>query len=315
MHAVTGGIFRAVSGIVAKGVNMIRSVAFIAVTLVAFRARAQSTDDYGMFTTGNPGDSRANQREEPGPREEREEPDEPRREPSRYDNDRAGDDAGGDFLGLLLRGMAAAREQRPPVEDPRDRLDRAFVARLTANRDFQRWSLALNLQMMAQGYGPKRREEESQNETAAAVSRGMRRLDNAALVVRLRALSETLESIDTDTECSRVASKDDPAADMRAHLSYASLNDWYQLRYQALLAELAQRPSAAAQLSAQDRAEILKAVLASLPRDSRKRFLAASSDLNAASDKDVCWVTRSMLRQALKLPPRLRNSAARLFLQ
>ena len=295
---------------------MIRSVAFIAVTLVALRARAQSTDDYGMFTTGNPGDSRANQREEPSPREEREEPDEPRRGPSRYDNDRAEDDAGGDFLSLLLRGMAAAREQRPPAEDPRDRLDRAFVARLTANSDFQRWSFALNLQMMAQGYGPKRREEESQNETAAAVSRGMRRLDNAALVVRLRALSETLESIDTDTECSRVASKDDPAAEMRAHLSYASLNDWYQLRYQGLLlAELTRRPSAGAPLSAQDRAEILKAVLASLPRDSRKRFVAASSDLNAASDKDVCWVTRSMLRQALKLPPRLRNSAARLFLQ
>lgn len=151
---------------------------------------------------------------------------------------------------------------------------------------------------------------------------GIARLPLPMLEQRAKVMGSMLHAM-PEQDCARVA-RTSTAAEVAqlgdlffAHLEKRPAEDiefWFEMSYQATLAELEQHPPTRlkdAQIQAASEAFIL-----SLPTDAvRSRAIAVMPALEAASPADACWATRTMFDAVTTLPEPHRGTLAWLLAQ
>lgn len=136
---------------------------------------------------------------------------------------------------------------------------------------------------------------------------GMKRLDDGALVKRAAILAAVLDRM-SEADCARTVRGD--AADVRQaservmaaleQLDPAAITDWFELSYQAAVAQLRGAPEPPlAQLAV---ADAMRALLATLPEPDARRLAGSLGNMARSSDADACWAGRTLYRGTLALP-------------
>jgi hypothetical protein len=157
-------------------------------------------------------------------------------------------------------------------------------------------------------------EGEAQAALMAQAERGFARLDDAALVERVRLLSRMFEAADVDTCGAAARGKASPEQRERlaASLDPASAEAWVELSFAAARAELAAVPYPPA--APPQRVQMaLGSLLATLPPDDADRLRAGMPNLLDLPDADACWVVRTLYAKVAALDPAQAAPLARLL--
>ena len=147
---------------------------------------------------------------------------------------------------------------------------------------------------------------------------GMKRLDDRALERRASILAAVLDRLG-EADCARAVRGD--AGDLRQTsdrvmaalelLDPATINEWFELSYQAAVAELRRVPEPPLDQPAVS--EAMRALLATLPEPDARRLGGSLGTMARSSDADACWAGRTLYRAALALPEPQRALLARAF--
>ncbi len=147
---------------------------------------------------------------------------------------------------------------------------------------------------------------------------GMKRLDDRGLERRASILAAVLDRMD-EADCARTV-RGDPADVRQAsdrvmatlgQLDPAIITEWFDLSYQAAVAELRRAPEP---LLAQPAvSEAMRALLATLPEPDAQRLTGSLGNMTRSSNADACWAGRTLYRAALALPEPQRAVLARAF--
>jgi hypothetical protein len=165
------------------------------------------------------------------------------------------------------------------------------------------------------------RETKDRNErTGLALSlvrQGMHRLDDTTVLHVARIKANLLAAADS-SECATIARNTDLAAIVTgaplalAKLDSASMVDWADIAYRAVVAELQQQPPQ--QPGEREVTDAMVALMRTLPESQRQRLatgLSATTDTPAA---DVCWAGRTMYRKLVQMDQPSRYVLARAVL-
>jgi len=149
---------------------------------------------------------------------------------------------------------------------------------------------------------------------------GIKRLDDHALERRASILVAVLDRMG-EADCARTVRGD--AADLRQasdrvmaameQLEPATITEWFDLSYQAAVAQLRGVPEPPLPQPAV--AEAMRALLATLPEPDARRLSGSLGHMAGTSDADACWAGRTLYRAALALPGAERAVLARAFVQ
>jgi hypothetical protein len=145
---------------------------------------------------------------------------------------------------------------------------------------------------------------------------GTRRLDDQALLTRAQVLQQLLDQVDEPT-CAAMARGTTGFFDISgpfSGLDAAAQDAWIDLSYQAILAELQQRPAPAPPGSA-ERAAAYNALLSRMPADHKGAFIAATATFKMADDANGCWVARTIYFFLPNLEEPHRRALARALVQ
>ena len=147
---------------------------------------------------------------------------------------------------------------------------------------------------------------------------GMKRLGDGALERRAAILAAALDRMG-EADCARLMHGD--AADLRQaservmaaleQLETEAITDWFELSYQAAVAQLRSTPEPP--LAQPAVADAMRALMATLPEPDARRLAASLGSMARSSDADACWAGRTLYRAALTLPGEHRAALARAF--
>ncbi len=135
---------------------------------------------------------------------------------------------------------------------------------------------------------------------------GVRKLDTNALEERMRIIARVIERTDV-VGCALLVRGERGEAQKGAEVLSAALaeldaqtiNDWFDLAFKAMLAELRDAPVPTFdEVGIED---AMRALIAILPSDEADRFADALGSLPEGSDEEVCWAGKTLYRAALKL--------------
>ncbi len=147
-------------------------------------------------------------------------------------------------------------------------------------------------------------EGEARAALMAQAERGFARLDDAALVERVRLLARMFQAADVET-CG-AAARGKATAEQRerlaASLDPASAEAWADLSFAAARAELAGAPLPPGAPPQQVQAA-LGGLLATLPADDADRLRAGMPHLLDLPDADACWVVQTLYAKVAALDP------------
>ena len=156
-------------------------------------------------------------------------------------------------------------------------------------------------------------EAEARAALLGQAERGFVRLDDAALVERVRLLSRMFDAADVETCGAAARGKATPEQRERlaANLDPASAETWADLAFAAARAELAAAP--APPLAGSQVQLALGRLLATLPQDDADRLRAGMPNLVDLPDADACWVVRTLYARVAALDPAQAAPLARLL--
>jgi len=156
-------------------------------------------------------------------------------------------------------------------------------------------------------------EAEARAALLGQAERGFVRLDDAALVERVRLLSRMFDAADVETCGAAARGKATPEQRERlaANLDPASAETWADLAFAAARAELAAAP--APPLAGSQVQLALGRLLATLPADDADRLRAGMPHLVELPDADACWVIRTLYGKVAALDPAQAAPLARLL--
>ncbi|MEB3292132.1 MAG: hypothetical protein VKJ24_03130 [Synechococcales bacterium] len=153
---------------------------------------------------------------------------------------------------------------------------------------------------------------------------GMRRLDNALLERRMVIMTQLLNKMD-DRACAQVVkgasvlqshSEKNDLINHIAQLDEAAINDWWQMTAEAVKSELQNTP--APKLDSEQVTLGLRTLVQKLPPQEGDRFVTILEALDPAkpkvqtfSDREVCWVGRTLYKEAQTLVPAQKQAIAR----
>jgi hypothetical protein len=146
---------------------------------------------------------------------------------------------------------------------------------------------------------------------------GMHRLDDATVLQVARIKGKLLAAADT-SECATIARNTDLAAIAKgapfalARLDSASLVDWADIAYRAVLAELKQQPPH--QPGEREVTDAMVALMKTLPEPQRERLATGLAGSPETSEGDVCWAARTMYRKLVQMDQPARYVLARAVL-
>jgi hypothetical protein len=167
--------------------------------------------------------------------------------------------------------------------------------------------------------------DEQAGQIGADLSRqGMRRLDNALLERRMVIMTKLLNKMD-DRTCAQVVkggstmqsqSAKDGLINQMAQLDEAEINDWWQMTAEAVKSELQNAPTP--KLDSKQVTTALQTLVQKLPEKDSDRFVTILQSLDPVkptaqpfSDQEVCWVGRTLYKEAQTLAPAQKQAVAR----
>ena len=133
---------------------------------------------------------------------------------------------------------------------------------------------------------------------------GIKRLDDDSLLALAAIRLKLLMQADT-AGCAALA-RGQPGSNLQpmlGKLSDEDVNQYFELTYQAMTAELNQSP-AARQADVGQLKRILNTMVTGLPQAGQPRLMADLKNLAAAGDDEVCWTERTLQTEASKLSRR-----------
>jgi len=132
-------------------------------------------------------------------------------------------------------------------------------------------------------------------------AKGIARLDDTMLLQRAILFSRML-AVSSEASCAAFA-RGAPTEDLlmsALQADPAMLDGWFNMTFQAAVAEVEQRPVPQLSDAQVDRA--LAALRARLPGDQATRVLAALGGPDKLSDRDLCWAARTLYETATAMP-------------
>jgi hypothetical protein len=159
-----------------------------------------------------------------------------------------------------------------------------------------------------------------QERTGLALSlarQGMHRLDDGTVLEVARIKGKLLASADS-SECAAIARDTDLGAIARSaplaltKLDSASMVNWADIAYRAVLAEVKQQPPH--QPSEREVTDAMVALMHSLPEAQRARLATGLAAAPDTPDADVCWAGRTMYRKLVQMDQPARHILARAVL-
>jgi hypothetical protein len=165
--------------------------------------------------------------------------------------------------------------------------------------------------------GESTNPEERTGLALSLARQGMHRLDDRTVLHVARIKGKLLAAADSG-ECATIARNTDLAAIAKgapfalARLDSASLVDWADIAYRAVLAELKQHPPQ--QPGEREVTDAMVALMRSLPESQRARLATGLAASPETSDGDVCWAARTMYRKLVQMDQPSRYVLARAVL-
>jgi len=159
--------------------------------------------------------------------------------------------------------------------------------------------------------------EQAQVMGAQLAMSGLGRLELPVLERRSLLIGDLLQKLSVP-DCAAMAKVTTPAEAARngeriietlAVMPQAAIDEWFDIAYEATVAELQQRPLTKVEPAEVDAAAV--ALVQLVPTDAeRQRLGRVMSNLPAASNDDACWAVRTMYEYAPKLPEPKRGHLA-----
>jgi exonuclease VII small subunit len=145
---------------------------------------------------------------------------------------------------------------------------------------------------------------------------GMRKLDTASLERRMAILARVVDRMDIEGCALLVRGERGEAlrgADVLtaalAELDAQTISEWFDLAFEAVLAELRGAPTPP--FDDNDIEKAMNALIDLLPASEAERFADALRSLPEGGDEDVCWAGKTLYQSALKLDTPHRAAVAR----
>ncbi|HET7877038.1 MAG TPA: hypothetical protein VFN71_16060 [Methylomirabilota bacterium] len=147
--------------------------------------------------------------------------------------------------------------------------------------------------------------------------KGARRLDDNALETRAVVIARLLDVVD-ETTCAAMARGAMPTAGLTAaiaKLDQPTVETWLDLAYEAMVAEMKQKPLPPSP-SERERAAAVNAMMARMPKDHKATFQSAAIRLNLGTpDAEACWVAKTLYYYLPNLEEPHRRVLARALVQ
>jgi hypothetical protein len=193
---------------------------------------------------------------------------------------------------------------KSPVEEAEDRLQERMLATPSLHAEMEGIMNSPELRGLAPEEAAARAEVMANEISRKHARAGLRRLPDEALLTKLE-LDRKLLSIDDSASCAAFARGNITYTQLSAmleHLEAADIDQWFEVSFQALQADVEGLPGRSADEVWIGRS--LNSILQAMPEKDAVRVQRISAHTDRVSDKELCWCERTIRNQIAGLDRR-----------